>query len=353
MVELQHVTKQFGDATAVAGVHLRIETGEFLTLLGPSGCGKTTLLRMISGFETPTTGSVLLDGVDVTGVPPHKRNVNQVFQSYALFPHLNVAENIAFGLRVKRTPRAERKRRVAEAIELVSLTGFEFRRPTQLSGGQQQRVALARALICRPRVLLLDEPLAALDAKLRRTMQVELKNLQTRVGITFIFVTHDQEEALTMSDRIAVMNRGKIEQLGSATVVYRQPATAFVADFLGQANVMPASVVSQDSGQTTVRTQEGLSFVIPTRLVPAGGVGSVSIRPEKIRLLAEPLAGCICFPATINQSIFRGATRQILLTTEAGQRLQALATDHPATPVEPGSTVYAAIDPADVVPLPV
>jgi spermidine/putrescine transport system ATP-binding protein len=353
LVELKHVTKRFGDATAVAGVDLCVEAGEFLTLLGPSGCGKTTLLRMISGFETPTTGSVLLDGTDVAGIPPHKRNVNQVFQSYALFPHLTVVGNVEFGLRVKGTRRPERKKRVAEAIELVSLTGFESRRPAQLSGGQKQRVALARALICQPRVLLLDEPLAALDAKLRRTMQVELKSLQTRVGITFIFVTHDQEEALTMSDRIAVMNGGRIEQLGAAAEVYRQPATAFVADFLGQANVLPAIITSRNASSVTIQTRSGLTFQLPAAVVPEAGVGSISIRPEKIRIVAEPIPGCTCFRVAIDQSVFRGATRQLLMTTESGHRMHALLTDHATPSIEPGESVYAAVDPADVIVLPV
>ena len=353
MVELKDVTKRFGDATAVAGVDLLVETGEFLTLLGPSGCGKTTLLRMISGFEVPTTGTVLLDGIDVTDVPPNKRNVNQVFQSYALFPHLSVAENIAFGLRVKRVPRGERRRRVAEAIELVALKGLEHRKPAELSGGQRQRVALARALICEPRVLLLDEPLAALDAKLRRAMQVELKNLQARVGITFIFVTHDQEEALTMSDRIAVMNHGTIEQLGDAAEVYRQPGTAFVADFLGQANVVPVRAMPSENGKTCVQTREGARFEISSDCVPRSGISSISIRPERIRVEARVEPDRTCIPVTVEQSIFRGATRQLLLITESGSRLCALLTDNAAAAVEAGAKVCAIIDPADIVALPV
>src|SRR5665213_609104 len=246
MVELQSVSKRFGDFAAVCGIDLDIHAGEFLTLLGPSGCGKTTLLRMISGFETPTEGTVRLAGQNVTHVPPYRRDVNQVFQSYALFPHLNVQRNIAFGLTMKKIPADQIRQRVNRVIELVSLTGLEHRKPSELSGGQKQRVALARALVCEPKVLLLDEPLAALDAKLRRAMQFELKRLQSRLGITFLFVTHDQEEALVMSDRIAVINKGRIEQIGAVNEIYHRPATAFVADFLGQANVLEARVESRD-----------------------------------------------------------------------------------------------------------
>src|ERR1041384_6112932 len=218
--------------------------GEFFSMLGPSGCGKTTTLRMIAGFERPTSGRILLDGHDMALTPPHKRNVNTVFQNYALFPHLNVFDNIAFGLRREKRPKGEIRQRVAEALELVQLTGLEKRRPAQMSGGQQQRVALARALVLQPAVLLLDEPLGALDAKLRKALQIELKALQEQVGITFIYVTHDQEEALTMSDRIAVMNAGRIEQIGSPSEVYEEPQTLFVADFLGVSNLMEARVVS-------------------------------------------------------------------------------------------------------------
>src|SRR3989449_1116719 len=238
------LVKRFGDVTAVDGINLDMPGGEFFSMLGPSGCGKTTTLRMIAGFEQPTAGQILLDGEDMAFTPPHKRNVNTVFQSYALFPHLTVEDNVAFGLRYKDASKSETKQRVGEALELVALTGFEKRRPTQLSGGQQQRVALARALILNPAVLLLDEPLGALDAKLRKRLQIELKALQEEVGITFIYVTHDQEEALTMSDRIAVMNGGHIQQVGAPQDVYEDPETLYVADFLGVSNLMQARIVS-------------------------------------------------------------------------------------------------------------
>ncbi|HEY2584951.1 MAG TPA: ABC transporter ATP-binding protein [Tepidisphaeraceae bacterium] len=357
MVELRQITKRFGDFLAVDRVDLKIEPGEFLTLLGPSGCGKTTLLRTISGFETPTDGIVLLDGRDVTPLPPYRRDVNQVFQSYALFPHLNVRQNIAFGLKMKRVPRVEREQRVREAIELVALAGFEARRPSQLSGGQKQRVALARALICRPRVLLLDEPLAALDAKLRRAMQVELKRLQARVGITFVFVTHDQEEALVMSDRIAVMNRGRIEQLGRAMDVYHKPATAFVADFLGQANVLPARLISQDDQWADLLAGDALRLRVPRAALPPGGaVGYVSIRPERITLNHGTVAGGAthnAFPATIRERIFRGPTEQLILHTDFAPQITTLSSNNGTGPMRSASDkVVCTIDPEDMVVLP-
>jgi len=345
MVELRNVTKRFGDFTAVDRIDLTIRQGEFLTLLGPSGCGKTTLLRMISGFETPTSGRVLLDDRDVTALPPYRRDVNQVFQSYALFPHLSVHENVAFGLRMKKVPRVERECRVAEAIELVSLAGFESRKPAQLSGGQKQRVALARALVCRPRVLLLDEPLAALDAKLRRSMQVELKRLQTRVGITFVFVTHDQEEALVMSDRIAVMNKGRVEQLGSAADVYRKPATAFVADFLGQANVLPATKVSEGSDGRQVLVAGSHRMTVAEAVPPA--LSAVVLRPENIRISAGPATGPNAFEATVEDRIFRGATRQFHLRTAFG--MLNVLTVEAGEDVNLGQRVYCDVEPEDVV----
>jgi putative spermidine/putrescine transport system ATP-binding protein len=262
-IEFHSVSRHFGDVKAVDNVSLTIGDGEFFTLLGPSGSGKTTCLRMIAGFEHPSAGQIKLYGRDVTHLPPYEREVNTVFQDYALFPHMTVGENIAYGLMIKKVPKAERERQTAEMLELVRLPGLQNRKPSQLSGGQQQRVALARALINQPRVLLLDEPLGALDLKLRQQMQVELKAIQNEVGITFIFVTHDQEEALTMSDRIAVFNQGKIEQIGSPANLYEHPATRFVATFVGVSNVL--------SGETAVSL--------------TGSAQTFSVRPEKIRLV--------------------------------------------------------------------
>jgi putative spermidine/putrescine transport system ATP-binding protein len=264
-VKLENLGKTYGDVVAVAGINLEIADGEFFSMLGPSGSGKTTTLRLIAGFELPTTGRVLLHGQDVTGVPPFDRDVNTVFQDYALFPHMTVGQNVAYGLQVRKVPKAEREARVAEAMEMVRLEGFERRRPNQLSGGQRQRVALARALVNRPRVLLLDEPLGALDLKLREQMQIELKEIQKEVGVTFVYVTHDQDEALTMSDRLAVFNRGSIEQVGTPADVYEHPATTFVAGFVGTSNLL------KDEAARAVIGQDGI----------------FTVRPEKIRI-AEP-----------------------------------------------------------------
>ncbi|MDQ3880589.1 MAG: ABC transporter ATP-binding protein [Chloroflexota bacterium] len=264
-VRLEGVVKRYADVDAVAGVDLEIGDGEFFSMLGPSGSGKTTTLRLIAGFEEPTEGRVLLRGVDVTGVPPFDRDVNTVFQDYALFPHMNVGDNVGYGLALRRVARSERRRRVAEALRMVRLEGYEARRPSQLSGGQRQRVALARALINRPRVLLLDEPLGALDLKLREQMQIELKGIQKQVGITFVYVTHDQDEALTMSDRMAVFNHGRVEQVGTPADVYERPATPFVAGFVGTSNLL--------------RDEAARSII--------GREGTFTVRPEKIRI-ADP-----------------------------------------------------------------
>jgi len=269
---------------AVDHIDLEVRDGEFFSLLGPSGCGKTTTLRMIGGFEQPTDGTIELQGEDVTWLPAYKRNVNTVFQNYALFPHLTIYENVAFGLRRKKVQGAEVKRRVTEMLELVELPGYESRKPTQISGGQAQRVALARALVNKPAVLLLDEPLGALDLKLRKQMQVELKRIQQEVGITFIYVTHDQEEAMTMSDRIAVMNKGHYEQLGDPEALYERPKTRFVASFLGVSNLLPAMPNGAADGYAGYKLADGTSVRIPRDIADGQGAVSIGVRPEKIRL---------------------------------------------------------------------
>ena len=287
-IRLDHVTKRFHDVTAVDDLSLDIERGEFFSLLGPSGCGKTTTLRLVAGFEEASAGLIYLGDQEVSGLPAYKRDVNTVFQNYALFPHLNVYENVAFGLRRKRVADADIRKRVAEMLVLVELPGFERRKPNQLSGGQQQRVALARALINHPRVLLLDEPLGALDLKLRKQMQLELKRIQTEVGITFVYVTHDQDEAMTMSDRIAVMRHGRIEQLGDPVTLYEHPATEFVAGFLGVSNLLDGQVAARERrrGRGCSSVEAASSGCRPTGL-PAGSDVRVGVRPEKLRVSAR------------------------------------------------------------------
>jgi spermidine/putrescine transport system ATP-binding protein len=307
-VELRDVVKRFGDVVAVERMSLRIRDGEFFSLLGPSGCGKTTTLRMIAGFEQPTQGEVFIASRPVAGVPAFERNTNMVFQNYALFPHMTVAQNVAFGLEMKRVSRSETKQRVTEALEMVRLPGMEDRRPKQLSGGQQQRVALARALVNRPEVLLLDEPLGALDLKLRKEMQLELKDLQHRVGITFVYVTHDQEEALTMSDRIAVMHDGRVLQIGSPTEIYERPTSRFVADFIGETNILDGEVVAQSNGQYEVKIRPDLTVRVPAgEESRAGPRVMVAIRPEKIRILDKPVQHPDnCLPGVIQEVVYIG-----------------------------------------------
>jgi len=285
-IRLDRVTKAFGDTIAVDDLSLDIEEGEFFSMLGPSGCGKTTTLRMIGGFDDPTRGTIYLGGRDVTDLPPYRRDVNTVFQSYALFPHFNVFENVAFGLRRRKVDRSEIERRVKDSLELVDLVGFDRRKPGQMSGGQQQRVALARALVNRPKALLLDEPLGALDLKLRKQMQLELKRIQEEVGITFIYVTHDQEEAMTMSNRLAVMRHGKAEQIGPPEDVYENPQTEFVATFLGASNLLDGELKEQRNGTSTVLLTGGDSVNLPSERAPFGsGVSvKVGVRPEKITI---------------------------------------------------------------------
>ena len=352
-LELRAVTKRYGRVTAVDQISLSVQPGEFLTLLGPSGCGKTTLLRLMAGFETPDAGGVWLDGAEITHLPPYRRPVNQVFQSYALFPHLSVDENVGFGLRMQRVPKTEATQRVHAALELVSLTGLGARRPHELSGGQRQRVALARALVCRPRVLLLDEPLSALDAKLRRAMQLELKRLQRQTGLTFVFVTHDQEEALTMSDRIAVVNHGRIEQLGTATEIYHRPSSAFVADFLGQANLLPATVVQRAAGNVTlVRLASGLELHLEAKnLSTAAHRVLVSVRPEKILVSKSRPDAANVFTATVEEEVFQGATDYLVLRAENGLVLNALVANESAhaESIVRGDRVWCALHADDLV----
>ena len=321
-VKLVDVVKMFGEAVAVDHIDLEVVDGEFFSLLGPSGCGKTTTLRMIGGFELPTGGRIELRGRDVTNDPPDKRPVNMVFQNYALFPHLDVGENIAFGLRRKSVDKADIKRRVHEALELVHLTGYEKRKPNQLSGGQQQRVALARALVNRPNVLLLDEPLGALDLKLRKALQVELKRVQSEVGITFVYVTHDQEEALTMSDRIAVMADGKVEQVAPPREVYEEPSTVFVADFLGVSNLMDAEAVG---GANICRLQVGDFELDATQgKTDARGSVRVTIRPERVQLETQETTGQNRVPGMVERLVYLGNSVQVIVHLAVGTTIQAL-----------------------------
>jgi putative spermidine/putrescine transport system ATP-binding protein len=300
------VTRAFGSVVAVDGIDLDIRDGEFFSMLGPSGSGKTTVLRMIAGFEAPDAGTVMLDGVDVTGSAPFERNVNTVFQDYALFPHMNVRDNVGYGLRVRGVARSRRRELAEEALAQVRLPGHGDRKPTQLSGGQRQRVALARALVIKPKVLLLDEPLGALDLKLREEMQVELKGLQRDVGITFVFVTHDQDEALTMSDRIAVFNRGRIEQIGSAAEIYEQPASEFVAGFVGTSNLIKGDAAEKLLGRA----------------------GTFSVRPEKITITTDLSArvdpGMESVKGTVAEVVYAGASTRFVVDLEAGARLVAV-----------------------------
>ena len=345
-IELVALTKRFHEV-AVDNVDLQIASGEFFSLLGPSGCGKTTTLRLIAGFEQPTSGQILLDGTDVSAVPPHRRDVNTVFQSYALFPFLSVFDNVAFGLRNRRVAKAEITSRVNEALDLVKLRAFAERKPAQLSGGQQQRVALARALVLKPTVLLLDEPLGALDAKLRRSLKIELKALQEQVGITFLYVTHDQEEALTMSDRLAVMRDGKIVQIGAPHEVYEEPADTYVADFLGVSNLMAVDIVSRGPGAgCEVRLGE------TTLQVEHGGHGSEQrshavIRPERVRVEEYGSPGPNRVPAMVERLVYLGSSTQLILRLATGAELQVLRQNDSGleTALAHGTPVHAFLAP--------
>ena len=354
-IRLSNVTKQFGEVTAVDDVSLTIGSGEFFSLLGPSGCGKTTTLRMLGGFDLPTSGTISLRGADVTREPPDKRPVNMVFQSYALFPHLDVAGNVGFGLKRRGVANDEIRRRTAAILELVHLGGYEKRRTNELSGGQQQRVALARALVNEPNVLLLDEPLGALDLKLRKRLQVELKRIQQEVGITFVYVTHDQEEALTMSDRIAVMHRGRIEQVGAPEDLYDRPATSFVADFIGTTNLLTGAVDAVAADLADVRLDSGDAVRIPAAGRRAGETVRLSLRPESIALAVARDGGSSTpepgrLGATVDQVAYLGAAIQYLTRTDGGLVLTALAgRDAPRFAI--GDNVELSWKPADALVL--
>jgi spermidine/putrescine transport system ATP-binding protein len=337
-IELVALKKSYGTQLVLRGIDLAIESGEFFSLIGPSGCGKTTTLRLIGGFESNESGAVLIDGVDIAGVTPEKRPVNTVFQSYALFPHMSVADNVGFGLRFQEGSKADRSRRIGEALELVRLSEFAKRKPHQLSGGQQQRVALARALVLRPRVLLLDEPLGALDAKLRRALQFELKALHREVGITFVYVTHDQEEALTMSDRLAVMRDGAIEQVGPPQEVYDSPTSTYVADFLGLANLLPATVVGR--GRVSF---EGAEIAASTNA--ATGRCTVFARPERLSVV-DVAAGDLT--GLVTDVVFVGSTTHVRVEV-SGHELQIVSSnDGTAWVPAPGTQVGVSV-PADAV----
>jgi putative spermidine/putrescine transport system ATP-binding protein len=328
-VRLNGVRKLFGDVVAVAGVDLEVRRGEFFTMLGPSGSGKTTCLRMIAGFERPDSGRIDLGGQDVTNLPPNERDVNTVFQDYALFPHMSVGQNVQYGLKVKKRPAAERRERASEALALVRLEGFEDRRPNQLSGGQRQRVALARALVNRPRVLLLDEPLGALDLKLRQQLQVELKQIQSEVGITFIYVTHDQDEALSMSDRIAVMDRGRVLQVGPPHDIYDQPRSDFVAGFVGVSNLLELDVVSVADNTVTLRLGPEDRVVAEAGAeLRAGGKAIVTIRPERIAVAerdeARPGPQDCHASGVVRESLYAGPTTRFVVELDGGGELMVL-----------------------------
>jgi spermidine/putrescine transport system ATP-binding protein len=347
VIQLDRVIKRFGRYLAVDDAHFTIKRGEFFSLLGPSGCGKTTTLRMIAGFEQPSDGRILLEGQDVSRVPPYRRNVNTVFQHYALFPHMTVYDNVAFGPRCRKLEPPEIERRVRALLAVVRLTDFAERRPAQLSGGQQQRVALARALVNYPSALLLDEPLGALDLKLRQVMQIELKRIQREVGITFIYVTHDQEEALTMSDRIAVMNEGRVEQIGSPQDIYHSPASVFVANFIGIANLLPGVVTRVGGDRVSVKVAGDGEVSLPAGADPvAPGEGvTVMVRPERLRLTGKD-AGTSGVPVTVRHVVFQGPVIRCILVAPDGTEIVAHIGPEQAIPdLEPGLHLRVSWDP--------
>lgn len=355
-VSLNHVRKQYGAATALHDISLTIHDKEFFTLLGPSGCGKTTLLRIIAGFESVSAGTVQLHGKEIAGLAANERPVNTVFQQYSLFPHMSVAENVLFGLQMRKVPAAKARKRVDAMLALVQLEDFAHRMPAQLSGGQQQRVALARALAPEPEVLLLDEPLSALDLKLRQAMRLELKQIQEEAGITFIFVTHDQEEALTLSDRIAVMSAGAIQQVGNPHDIYESPVNRFVADFIGESNLLEATVTAHNNAQVTCALADGTQIIADAPNAPnapnasrvdVGASGFVCIRPEKLELLSSDDQSADVLQGTVERHIYLGTDTQLMVRLVDGQfvQLRAQNSAHTATLPNAGSIVRISIEP--------
>jgi spermidine/putrescine transport system ATP-binding protein len=339
-IDLVSLRKEFSDVVAVDDIDLHVDGGEFFSLLGPSGCGKTTTLRLIAGFERPDSGKILLDGVDMSATPPHKRKVNTVFQSYALFPHLDVFDNVAFGLRRRKEKRSEIRQRVLQVLDAVRLSGLERRRPVQLSGGQQQRVALARALVLSPAVLLLDEPLGALDAKLRKALQLELKGIQEQFAITFVYVTHDQEEALTMSDRIAVMSDGHVEQIATPSEMYEAPRTAFVADFLGVSNLM--TVHAEPDGDGCLVTLGDFKLRALGGEVAGRGDARAVIRPERVRVEPYESTGDNRVPGMVERVVYLGASEQLVIRLATGEVVHAsIANDGAPRAYAQGTAVQA------------
>lgn len=350
IIKLNDINKKYGDVEVIKRLNMTIQSGEFLTMLGPSGCGKTTTLRMIAGFESPTSGEIFLEEESVAKVPPYKRQVNTVFQSYALFPHMTIAENISFGLKMSKVARAEINERVEEMLQLVQLEGYGNRKIDQLSGGQKQRVAIARALINRPKVLLLDEPLSALDLKLRKQMQLELKRLQRKLNITFIYVTHDQEEALTMSDRIAIMNQGNLEQLDTPKAIYDHPASKFVADFIGESNIFYGAVENSGGTCAKVQVEAGQVLVQSSQEVKQNEIIYLSVRPEKIKVSTEQVAGFSLF-GKISEHYFTGSMNKSLITLTNGLEIKMnYLSEQKLLPV--GEKVYVYWNPEDAMIIP-
>ena len=346
IIKIDNVNKKYGENTVVNNLNMEIKKGEFLTLLGPSGCGKTTTLRMIAGFETPTNGNIYVEGQEIQNIEPYDREVNTVFQNYALFPHMNIYDNVAFGLSIKRVKKEEIKKRVKEMLDLVQLTGYENRKPDQLSGGQKQRVAIARALINRPKVLLLDEPLGALDLKLRKQMQFELKRLQRKLGITFIYVTHDQEEALTMSDRIAIMYGGNLEQIGTPREIYERPVSKFVADFIGESNIFYGVTSANESNIASVKVENGEVSVISDQL-KEDEIIYVLVRPEDIKIANNKVEG-FTVEGIIKEHVYIGNVSKTIISLPEGMEIK-MNTSTKSNLLEVGSKVYVYWEKEDAV----